>query len=45
MRFYETRDFSATNVVGRDLEIFPTGGGFKHYRQHLPIALYAGAEP
>lgn len=31
-------------AVRRKLEIFTTDGDFVHYRKHLPIALYAGAE-
>jgi len=31
-------------AVRRKLEIFTTDGDFAHYRKHLPIALYAGAQ-
>lgn len=31
-------------AVRHKLEIFTTDGDFQHYRKHLPIALYAGAQ-
>ena len=36
-------DFLICAVAARrELQIFTTDGDFKHYRKHLPIALYAG---
>ncbi len=29
-------------AVRQDMEIYTTDGDFRHYRKHLPIALYAG---
>lgn len=38
-------DFLICAVAARrQLEIFTTDGDFQHYRKHLPIALYAGAQ-
>jgi hypothetical protein len=38
-------DFLICAVAARrKLEIFTTDGDFGHYRKHLPIALYAGAQ-
>jgi predicted nucleic acid-binding protein len=38
-------DFLICAVAARrKLEIFTTDGDFTHYRKHLPIALYAGAQ-
>jgi predicted nucleic acid-binding protein len=31
-------------AIRQDMEIYTTDGDFKHYRKHLPIALYAGAQ-
>jgi predicted nucleic acid-binding protein len=31
-------------AVRQKMEIFTTDGDFKHYRKHLPIALYASAQ-
>ncbi len=38
-------DFLICAVAARrKLEIFTTDGDFQHYRKHLPIALYPGAQ-